>query len=74
MTSDSPTEFEEHIARRAYALWEQRGRPLGSPQVDWYEAVRETRDALSSPDPATLPFSEFRMGPVETRAQDDFTG
>lgn len=22
----------------AYRLWEKRGRPLGSPDVDWFEA------------------------------------
>lgn len=26
------------IERLAYALWEQRGKPLGSPEVDWFLA------------------------------------
>ena len=29
---------EEEIARAAYALWERRGNPLGSPDQDWYQA------------------------------------
>jgi hypothetical protein len=28
----------EEIARLAYELWERRGRPLGSPEIDWYAA------------------------------------
>lgn len=24
----------------AYQLWERRGRPLGSPEVDWYAAEK----------------------------------
>jgi len=28
----------EFVERLAYELWEQRGRPLGSPDVDWFAA------------------------------------
>jgi hypothetical protein len=31
------------IAQRAYEKWCQRGCPLGSDQVDWYEAEQELR-------------------------------
>ena len=30
----------DEIARLAYELWERRGRPLGSPGIDWYAAER----------------------------------
>lgn len=30
----------EEIAKRAYHFWEERGRPLGSPEVDWSRAER----------------------------------
>jgi hypothetical protein len=42
---DAPSEppyaslIDREIARRAYEYWEQRGRPIGSPEVDWYRAV-----------------------------------
>lgn len=40
----TPTVSEESIALRlqelAYTLWEQRGRPDGSPEIDWQEAER----------------------------------
>ncbi len=26
----------DEIAKLAYELWERRGRPLGSPEIDWY--------------------------------------
>jgi Protein of unknown function (DUF2934) len=33
----------EDIAALAYERWEQRGCPLGSPDEDWFEAVKELR-------------------------------
>ena len=29
------------IATRAYFLWEERGRPEGSPETDWFRAQQE---------------------------------
>jgi len=29
------------IAKLAYQLWEERGRPLGTAEGDWYEAERQ---------------------------------
>ena len=31
----------------AYAFWERRGRPLGSPEVDWLAAERALASARS---------------------------
>ena len=31
----------EDIKRRAFELWDQRGRPLGSPEADWFKAEQE---------------------------------
>jgi len=33
----------EEIAVRAYHLWEERGRPIGSPEEDWSRAEKEMR-------------------------------
>jgi hypothetical protein len=30
---------DKFIARRAYQYWEQRGRPFGSPDIDWLKAI-----------------------------------
>jgi len=32
---------DERIAALAYALWEARGYPQGSPEVDWFQAEKE---------------------------------
>jgi hypothetical protein len=31
------------IATVAYQLWEERGRPYGNPDPDWFEAERQLR-------------------------------
>jgi len=31
----------EFIEKLAYQYWEARGRPIGSPQVDWFQAERD---------------------------------
>ena len=36
----------EFVAKLAYKLWEERGRPLGSPDVDWFAAERAVYLAL----------------------------
>jgi Protein of unknown function (DUF2934) len=40
----SETSTEEDLAKLAYALWEQRSCPYGSPVVDWLEAERKLRE------------------------------
>jgi hypothetical protein len=32
--------MQEDIAKLAYAVWQQRGCPEGSPEFDWFEAER----------------------------------
>jgi hypothetical protein len=34
----------EEIARLAYELWEPGVIPLGSPEIDWHAAVRDSRE------------------------------
>ena len=38
---DTDNEREELIRRRAYAIWEQEGRPDGQHQRHWEQAARE---------------------------------
>lgn len=35
----------EEIAAHAYYHWERRGRPIGSPEVDWYWVIENLRGA-----------------------------
>jgi hypothetical protein len=36
-----PEPNTEDIARLAYSLWESRGRPIGSPEEDWFLAEQQ---------------------------------
>lgn len=36
-----PAMSDEEIARKAYFLWESRGRPHGSPEEDWHRAKEQ---------------------------------
>jgi hypothetical protein len=54
----------DQIEKLAYALWEGRGRPQGSPEIDWLaaeahfhriEAMQPTTRGLQHPDSAALP-------------------
>lgn len=40
-STDLPQPSHEEIARRAYQLWEERDKPHGSPEEDWYHAEHE---------------------------------
>lgn len=53
------TTTHEQIEQRAYQLWEQRGRPVGQPEVDWEEAERESLSTQSN----TIP-TESRARPT----------
>jgi hypothetical protein len=56
---DIPRPLHEEIAQRAYELWEQRGRPNGSREKDWFRAESE----LSHPSEVPL---------ADTAADNDF--
>ena len=36
----------EFVAKLAYELWEKRGRPIGSPEVDWLAAEQTVYSSL----------------------------
>jgi hypothetical protein len=36
----------EFVAKLAYELWEERSRPFGSPEVDWFAAERTVYSSL----------------------------
>jgi hypothetical protein len=56
-------EQHEQIEKLAYQLWEERGRPLGSPDEDWIRAEQEFIEHTDSP--SRLPFSSIMMEPLE---------
>lgn len=40
---------QEVTAKLAYQFWEQRGRPIGSPEVDWFLAEKALASAQRDP-------------------------
>jgi len=62
--------FHAQIEKLAYQFWEERGRPLDSPEEDWFRAERELRRhfgpsfSLPLDSPMAPPFSSFMMGPI----------
>jgi len=38
----------EFVAKLAHKLWEQRGRPFGSPEVDWFAAEQAVYASLAA--------------------------
>jgi len=38
----------EFVAKLAYELWERRGRPFGSPEVDWFAAEQAMYASLAA--------------------------
>jgi Protein of unknown function (DUF2934) len=56
----------EATARLAYEFWVQRGRPFGSPEVDWFAAEK----ALDG-NGATFYLPAFAMEPDEGPYRDE---
>jgi hypothetical protein len=49
--SSTPTNLNsghDAIAALAYQLWVLRARPIGSPEVDWFRAEEELKNASRS--------------------------
>jgi hypothetical protein len=58
------TNRDQLTASYAYQLWQERGSPMGSPEVDWF-AAEKAIDAESSLFGGDIPFSTFKMEPDE---------
>jgi hypothetical protein len=51
----------EFVEKLAYALWEERGRPFGSPEVDWFAAEHAVYSSLLASGLLTEPANNFRQ-------------
>lgn len=57
----------ERLAARAYDLWVRRGRPVGSPEIDWYAAEKELLANANAPtQPKDVVTTDSDRGPVAT--------
>ena len=48
------------VARLAYQLWESRGRPAGSPEIDWVQAEQILLKKVDLE--RQFPYSSISMG------------
>jgi len=48
----------EEIERLAIQNWQQRGRPIGTPEEDWFRAEDEVKQHLSEAPTATSSHTE----------------
>jgi Protein of unknown function (DUF2934) len=63
MERNTSNGYSEQIEKLAYRFWEERGRPFGSSEEDWFKAEREFhRRFIGLPE--RLPFSSLSMGPI----------
>jgi hypothetical protein len=62
------TDFERYrhelMKKLAYEYWERRGRPLGSPEIDWSAAERTIDPYLLASGQESPPL-EIRLEPDE---------
>lgn len=49
-SSESSPINPEEIAALAYTLWQARGCPEGSPEIDWLQAEQQLRDRNETAD------------------------
>jgi len=60
----------EATARLAYDFWVERGRPFGSPEVDWF-AAEKAMDSLRGNGGASFYLPAFAMEPDEGPYRDE---
>ena len=69
-TAPNPTELQEQIHRRAYELYEARGREHGHDREDWLQAEAEILDRETAPIIEVLE-TETATRQTEPLAQED---
>jgi hypothetical protein len=57
------------VAKLAHQLWEERGRPLGSPEQDWFRAEQVVRHHLGLTSPHRLAFPPLSAVSLEPREE-----
>lgn len=64
MTMSPPGNDQKDVARLAYEMWQQRGCPFGSPEVDWF-AAEQAMAASRTESEADLSDSTVSLEPNE---------
>jgi hypothetical protein len=50
----------EFVAKLAHQYWEERGRPFGSPEADWFRAEQAVYSSLVASALITQPANDVR--------------
>ena len=61
-TRDSLTSRDEAIAKLAYQLWLERGRPVGCPEEDWFRAEQLIDAGAEAGSPRSQPGMPMTAG------------
>ena len=62
------------IAARAYELWVQRGRPIGSPEVDWTAAEKQLLGDATDPTRANATLASLQRQVADVLTSDSDRG
>ena len=64
---------QDAVASRAYELWEARGCPIGSPEIDWFQAEQELRSRTGNQKrtPDSMEGSTVRDSTASVRATEE---
>lgn len=57
-------DLQERTSKLAYEYWERRGRPLGSPEIDWF-AAEHSLESLRGYPRKTFSLGSIRPEPDE---------
>jgi len=60
---------QERIRRRAHAIWEQAGRPEGSHQQHWEQAIAEIDGEAAKPKAKAAPKKPATRKPAAPKAK-----
>jgi hypothetical protein len=41
-------QVRKHIQKLAYGYWQERGSPIGSPEIDWFRAEQQIEEMTHS--------------------------
>jgi hypothetical protein len=53
--SENKGDIEQAIRNRAYAIWEDKGRPDGEHLDHWRQAIKEVERAKEAPETLRMP-------------------
>ncbi len=65
MNNQVPANSQELTTNLAYEYWERRGRPFGSPEIDWSAAEKALATSRGHSEKEFSLYS-LQMGPNET--------